>query len=296
MPAVDPEQRSNAQGQPFRVAVAGEFNSGKSSLINLLLRRDALPVGVNWSRQPPVEIALSEGISLLEVPIDETGHLGPEARGAIEAADMLIWCTMAQRAWCLSETDLVATLPERIFRNSVIAVTRSDLLDPAARELVRARVCELTADRFAGLVMVDADAETLARAGDAEVWGASGGKALVDAIEAAAAAPPPPVLVLRGVEQVPEPTENPWPDLLCRIETMVSEAAPEGRVWEAVRVHLDRPDCTAPLFARARHVLDQLKDAPDRDLWALDLAIEINDRLLPSIQSGDDPSLRRATS
>ncbi len=288
-PAVDPA--------PFRVAIAGEFNSGKSSLINLLLRQPVMPVGVTWSRQPPISLAMGNGITLVEIPIDENGHLDPAARAELESADMLIWCTMAQRAWCLSESDLIETLPPRLFDNAVIAVMRSDLLSADAREKVRARVAVLTRDRFAALVMIEAGSAIRAGLSEDATWQGSGASRIVAAIEAARETPRP-VLVLTPADSLPPDTPAPelrpapcWSDTFDILEAIALDPeAEEGRLWSEMTRRLDAlrstaPDSPeAPLFQRARAALDRFAYAPDRDTWAWDLAVQMNDRIL-------DPSL-----
>lgn len=289
-PAVDPA--------PFRVAIAGEFNSGKSSLINLLLRQPVMPVGVTWSRQPPISLAMGNGIMLVEIPIDENGHLDPAARAELDSADMLIWCTMAQRAWCLSESDLIETLPPRLLHNAVIAVMRSDLLSPDAREKVRARVAVLTRDRFASLVMIEAGSTIQAGLAEDPVWQGSGASRIVAAIEAARETPRP-VLVLTPADSLPADTPVPdtpvpdmrpaprWSDAFDALEALALDPeAEEGRLWTEMTRRLDALRSSAPaapeaaVFQRARTALDRFAYAPDRDTWAWDLAVQINDRIL----------------
>lgn len=58
-PAAVPEQTSaaNASGRKPRVALMGEFSAGKSTLSNMLLGADPLPVRVTATRLPPVWIS-----------------------------------------------------------------------------------------------------------------------------------------------------------------------------------------------------------------------------------------------
>ncbi len=63
---------------PFTVVVAGEFNAGKSSVLNLMLRRTALPVAVEDTGLAPISVypsdrqhmsAIADGVSVAEGPV-----------------------------------------------------------------------------------------------------------------------------------------------------------------------------------------------------------------------------------
>ena len=57
-----------------RVALMGEFSAGKSTLTNLLLAADPLPVKITATRLPPVWITLGDGLGLRE---DSAGNVHP---------------------------------------------------------------------------------------------------------------------------------------------------------------------------------------------------------------------------
>lgn len=68
-----------------RVALMGEFSAGKSTLTNLLLAADPLPVKITATRLPPVWITLGEGGGMRE---DRNGELHPLAPGGLDAVNM----------------------------------------------------------------------------------------------------------------------------------------------------------------------------------------------------------------
>ena len=70
-----------------RVALMGEFSAGKSTLSNLLLGADPLPVKITATRLPPVWITLGSGTGVRE-DIDGTLHpLGPEGLDGVSLDD-----------------------------------------------------------------------------------------------------------------------------------------------------------------------------------------------------------------
>jgi len=209
----------------FNIVVAGEFNSGKSSVINLLLRRSVLPVSVRHTNMPPVRIFPSDredynirsktnegldfpsfkagkidgrtiqsarlemelpqfnGATITEISVGEDGELEAEAATLMRDADQLIWCTMGQRAWCLTEIDVVENLPEKLLDNAILAVTRRDYLTSESdREKVRNRLHREAKQYFREIVMLDASPKSIRSAGDAVAWAASDGHQLHDYI------------------------------------------------------------------------------------------------------------------
>lgn len=70
-----------------RVALMGEFSAGKSTLTNLLLAADPLPVKITATRLPPVWITQGDGTGLRE---DSEGHiheLGPDGLDGVQMDD-----------------------------------------------------------------------------------------------------------------------------------------------------------------------------------------------------------------
>ncbi len=207
----------------FNIVVAGEFNAGKSSVVNLLLRRQVMPVTVGFTHMPPVRVfpagqeawhVLSagnerlpeedflsgriagtsvrsarielplksfNGATITEVSVGQHGELDPEAEAALQSADLLIWCTMGQRAWCLTEITVVEKLPPRLLRNAILAVTRIDYMDTAAdRDKILTRLEREASRYFRAILPVGASQKALRNAADDNHWAGSGGQALHD--------------------------------------------------------------------------------------------------------------------
>lgn len=215
-----------AAERPFRIVVAGEFNSGKSSLINLLFRDHVLPASVGSSGAPVTNIhpgdetrytalrrdgreidaeayfaGVQPGSELssvnVEVPFDALRgcvvtevSLGlddgreVEHMAALREADLLIWCTMAQRAWSLTEIDIVRTLPRQSLNGAILAVTRSDyLVDDRARGLVQERLDRHAREYFHHIHMVDCSRRRVdGAAEDDRVWRMAGGQKILSLV------------------------------------------------------------------------------------------------------------------
>jgi len=176
------------------VVVAGEFNSGKSALINLLAGRPVLPVSVAASQIGVVSLlpadsgrrlalaggALVEGdapvpaagldrldietpfapypdTALYEVTLERDREPSATQHAVLDAADLLIWCTMAQRAWTLTEIGILESLPDDLRAGAVLAATRADLLrNDAARARVKERLQREAGDFFDRVILVQA--------------------------------------------------------------------------------------------------------------------------------------------
>ena len=210
----------------FDIVVAGEFNSGKSSIINLLLQKEVLPAKVQVSALPPARIipATAEhydirgaksgeplgkddlfhgaaevsigsidiavplekfnGARISEVSVDQGGTLSAEGRAVLANADLLIWATMGQRAWCLSEITIVEALPARLRKTAILAVTRSDYLhNTEDLAKVRARLLREATRYFGSILMLDSSRKSVSAAKEPALWQQSGGEALFDNVQ-----------------------------------------------------------------------------------------------------------------
>ncbi len=225
LPHVPATVATRKDDRHFHIVVAGEFNAGKSSLVNLLLRQPVLPVTVGYSRMPPLRIFPAEnevynivtatnekiekqdflrgvshdvairsarielpldrfaGAVISEVSVGQHGELEPEEQDILATADLLVWCTMGQRAWCLTEITIVEKLPRQLLDTAILAVTRSDYLrTDGDREKVKVRLEREAAQYFNRIVMVDASPQAARRAQDDDNWRDSGGQQLFDAV------------------------------------------------------------------------------------------------------------------
>lgn len=217
--------------RPLVIVVAGEFNAGKSSVIDLLLDRPVMPRSVEDTHLPPVTLrlaaaesarALAGGAVIAEgdpasllaaapagteaIEVDLVSDIPPgvilrevsvtldhpdyAARRALLAeADALIWCTMAQRAWTLTESAVVEDLPAAARGAAILAVTRQDLLpDRAAAALVLERLQAVASAHFSHILLLDAGRDTLAAGPIARA--VAGGAALRKAVAAIRASAP----------------------------------------------------------------------------------------------------------
>lgn len=70
-----------------RVALMGEFSAGKSTLTNLLLAADPLPVKITATRLPPVWITQGDGNGLREDSEGQIHELGPDGLDGVQMED-----------------------------------------------------------------------------------------------------------------------------------------------------------------------------------------------------------------
>jgi hypothetical protein len=166
--------------RPLRLAILGEFNSGKSTLANLMvgnaplptlqISNTRIPTLLHYASSPTVTAALRGGASRVltttsEMPADtiriRVGMPMPHLRaceivdfpgfadpwlnyGALDISrhpvDAAIWCTFSTQAWKESESTAWRILPARIRANSLLAVTNKDLLTGEQIPKVMARI------------------------------------------------------------------------------------------------------------------------------------------------------------
>lgn len=182
--------------RPLRLAVLGEFNSGKSTLANLMVGNAPLPtLQISNTRIPtllhyetdPVVTAMSRGgasrvlASTGDMPADTIRiHVGlpmPHLRaceivdfpgfadpwltyGVLDIArhpvDAAIWCTFSTQAWKESESTAWRILPARIRANSLLAVTNKDLLTSEQIPKVMARIRNAAGGDFKEFALLSA--------------------------------------------------------------------------------------------------------------------------------------------
>lgn len=81
----DQTQHDEEKTQRPRVALMGEFSAGKSTLTNLLLAANPLPVKITATRLPPVWITQGDGDGLRE---DKDGDVHPLGEDGLDDVDM----------------------------------------------------------------------------------------------------------------------------------------------------------------------------------------------------------------
>ncbi len=175
--------------RPLRVAVLGESNAGKTSVTDLIIGQGLLPTGVVSHTRVPVLVTHAEepaihGVDDTEIRVrngvgQRTGvayravrvalpiealkgyqvlDTPPSARPAtfVADADIVIWCTVATRAWTESERACWAALPRRCARNALLVATHKDGLDTDEDVAhVKERLRNLTRGLFRNVVLVD---------------------------------------------------------------------------------------------------------------------------------------------
>lgn len=153
---------------PVRVAVAGEFNTGKSSLCNRLIGIDTLPTAaiattniptnIFYADEPIIRAVLADGARVpladeatlnsrptsidvgLPLPdlhrvelIDLPGLADPKFQRTIEqlelqTPDAILWCSSCTQAWKETERQSWSFLPERLKRRTILVLTHADLV------------------------------------------------------------------------------------------------------------------------------------------------------------------------
>jgi hypothetical protein len=226
--------------------------------------------------------------TIAEVPVDRAGRLPEAGRTLVLAADVVIWCTMAQRAWGLSEAQIVDSFSGLDRGRAILAVTRADYLrSDAARDKVLQRLMRQAGHRFAEIVAVDAG--TRSAPDDASgTWRAAGEAKLRAAIDRALAA--------TAVSDAPsDDLHAAWTEFLARL---LAEGGPaDGRLswaelFEAIVDGLEAvaggtseggaDDPRRALVSRAAGFLrDSTPEHPTRldALAALDVAVQVEQEL-----------------
>lgn len=208
--------------RPLRIVILGEYNSGKTSVADLLIGKGVLPTSVISNTRVPVLIGYAPSAALygidrngtsiridgdaddpltdlsyraiqLKLPLPwlqdyqvlDTPPLGsPQA--FIEEADIVVWCTVATRAWTESERVRWTSLPQRCYRHALLVATHKDSIhtEDECLQVIR-RLRPLTQGLFRDVVMVDAGG---VYTGSSEMGEASEGEArkLREAVTAAA--------------------------------------------------------------------------------------------------------------
>jgi hypothetical protein len=180
--------------RPLRVTILGEYNSGKTSVADLLIGDGLLPTSVVSNTHVPVLITYAEAPAIYgvtdtdtriridggddDVPTDlplralqvalpierlktyQILDTPPTAVASafVAEADIVIWCTVATRAWTETERAVWSGLPQRSWRNAILVATHKDALqneDEVA--LVRERIKSLAGDMFRNVVLVAAE-------------------------------------------------------------------------------------------------------------------------------------------
>lgn len=185
-----------ALSRPLRVVILGGYNAGKTSVADALIGDGLLPtsvvahtkvpalithakapalygIGEDGTRiaidsrdpdalagvpyqalQVALPLARLEGYQILDTPSAGT----PET--FVADADIVIWCTVATRAWTESERAAWCALPERCRRHALLVVTHKHALNGEDEaEQVTERLRTLTSGLFRDIVLIDTAGE-----------------------------------------------------------------------------------------------------------------------------------------
>ncbi|WP_420583987.1 dynamin family protein [Ruegeria sp.] len=130
-----------------------------------------------------LESDILEAVDLIDTPGISDPKIDSDVwRRAVGQANGVLWCTHATQAWRETERATWVSLPERLQHNSLLLVTRADVLGAKDRQKVLRRVNREAGHLFNRSILFSARDAITARdkSGDAELWGRSGGGKMVD--------------------------------------------------------------------------------------------------------------------
>ncbi len=142
-------------------------------------------VGVNDAQFVRIflESDILEAVDLIDTPGISDPKISDDVwRRAVGRANGVLWCTHATQAWRETERATWVSLPERLQNNSLLLVTRADVLGSKDRQKVLRRVNREAGHLFNRSILFSARDAIVARdkSGDAELWARSGGGKMVD--------------------------------------------------------------------------------------------------------------------
>ncbi len=180
--------------RPLRVVILGEYNSGKTSVTDLLIGNGLLPTSVVSNTHVPVLITHAPTPAIfgidprgnrirvdgddddpltdltfqalqIALPLERLRRFqildtpsGVNPAAFVGDADIVLWCTVSTRAWTESERATWLGLPKRFGRNSLLVATHKDGLQTDDEvERVSNRLRGLTSGLFRDVVLVSAE-------------------------------------------------------------------------------------------------------------------------------------------
>ncbi|OWY15216.1 hypothetical protein B6V72_01035 [Thioclava sp. F34-6] len=186
---------------PLRVAICGEVNSGKSTVLNAILRARSIGDNLGRTERPTVvaryratpgvvmrdatgrEIDAAEveeggavpseiyvysaqphlqGFEFVEVPLTCAEDLNEGQVGLIATCDVMIWVTIASQAWRLTEKTLIECLGSARPSDCLLAISRGDKLrNDRDRAKLKARVQRESAAYFSRIAFLHGSRDLL---------------------------------------------------------------------------------------------------------------------------------------
>jgi small GTP-binding protein len=179
---------------PFLLVVAGEFNSGKSSLLNALLRAELLKEGVTPTtdrvqligygpeakiepQSPELAFVYLPNTTLKDVRLVDTPGTNAIARHHqvlterfLPRADLILFATSADRPFTQSEADFLGYI-RAWGKKIVLIINKMDLLKPAEQQEVMNFVLKGSQDSLGQKVPVFGVSARMAKAGERSASG-----------------------------------------------------------------------------------------------------------------------------
>ena len=138
---------------PFSIFICGEFNAGKSSLLNQLGENEIAPVGILPTTKA-IESYSPEGLGGL-VFIDSPGTNSiieqhqELTENYLKQADIILFLTSIERPLSKSEQDFLTIVDQTWARKVIVAVNKIDLVTPEEIEQVTNYIAEGLSNIFA---------------------------------------------------------------------------------------------------------------------------------------------------
>lgn len=138
---VDCSDLIESVAEPFSVFICGEFNSGKSSLLNKIVGSDIAEVGVipTTSKIAPLSSEEMQGVVFVDSPGTNSimeGHEETTER-YLRRADFVLFVTSVERPLAESEVKFLSLVSKKWRRKFVLVVNKIDQLDPVQIEKVQ---------------------------------------------------------------------------------------------------------------------------------------------------------------
>lgn len=132
-----------------------------------------------------MEADLLYAFDLIDMPGTSDPHMAPDIWSRfLPLVDLVIWCTPANQAWRQSEAALWEQVPETLWQNSVLLITRMDKIrENRDRDRILQRVRSEAGDFFRDVLPISLT-EALAGRDDQAILDESGASALVAFMEA----------------------------------------------------------------------------------------------------------------